>query len=390
MRGIVLVLVGFLFLPGVSSTSYAGGERDVAIVDPSGFGEWIRSRLSMQPGTESILVFAAEDQVFRFLGDNVSNRLLPLFQVVPLEGGISPAHFENWRSYLPEAARREGAFTLDNGVIRGGAGFERIRVGPVTMPGDWPKHPVLVVDAGFFLPLYKDEVRTPMVRLVMKLVATLRTASIRWNSAWIVNRNSDRKFTLEFGYLTDLLREVLSDPDSFRDRIPERWERLDRAQSLAFFSQNEEAAREYRRLCEKGCPAAVRYQAAMLSFREEGDFREGIRHLEEAAKQDKAYSRGFLVQGAFFWNRGDLPAAEQVLRAGRKLFPDDALMTVGFARNLAEQAVNARQADPVTANRMIRESLSLPIPEEVRREILDGWGGDPLVPYAPRSVPRGG
>lgn len=379
----VFVLLFLLFLPAWASPTSAADDRDVSILDPSGFRDWIRSGRSLQAPLESILAFTAEDQVFRFLDNNVANRSIPLFQVVPLEGGISAAHFANWRSSLPVAARKEGAFALDNGVIRGEGEFGWIRVGPVTLPEGWPKHPVLVVDAGFFIPLYKDEVRTPMVPLVMKLVATLRNASVRWDSARIINRNSDPNFPLEFGYISELLREVLSDPEAFRDEIPERWALLDRAQYLAFFGQEEEAMREYGTLVGMGSPAAVRYQAATLAFRGEGNFRDGIRYLEEAAKKDKAYSRGFLVQGTVFWDRGDLPAAEQILRAGLKIFPGDERMKIGLARNLAEQAVSVRKEDPVSAERMIREALSLPVPEEVRGEILDGWGDAPVIPIAP-------
>ncbi len=377
-----------LLLHAWALPALAGG-RDVAIVDPSRFREWTRTGASVSPPPESVLVFSAEDQVIRFLDAGIPFGSVPLFQVVPLEKGIGPEHFEEWRSSLPKPAQEEGAFSLDNGLIRGAGKFQRIRVGPVTLPAGWPKHPVLVVDAGFFLPLYKDEVRTPMVPLVMKLVATLHDASVRWDSARIIDRNLDPGYPLEFGYVPELLREVLSDPDRFRSDLPERWALLDRAQYFSFFGQREEAVREYEVLAGMECPAAVPYQAAVLAFREEGSFRDGIRHLVEAARKDRAYLRGFLVQGAAFWDRGELAAAETILREGRKLFPENEMIRIGLARNLAEQAVNVREADPAAADRMIREALSLRVPEDVRAEILEGWGGGPVIPIAPR-LPEGG
>ncbi|MGE5246783.1 MAG: tetratricopeptide repeat protein [Verrucomicrobiota bacterium] len=359
------------------------------MMDPSGFREWFRAAASRDDFPDPILLFSAEDQLSPMFRQSGGHRPAPVVQVVPIERGIGERHFESWRSTLPKNARGNGAFVLDNGAIRGGPGFERIRVTPVTLPGEWPKRPLLVVDAGFFLPLYKDEVRTPMVPLVMKLVATLASASIRWDRAKIISRNRDREFPLEFGYVPQLLREVLSDPESFRDRLPERWDVLDRAQQMAFFGQAEEAEALYGKLTGFPGLAAARYQAAQLSFKSGADFREGLRRLAAAAEEDAAYSRGFLVQGAAFWERGNLPAAVWILRQGRALFPEDAMMAVGLARNLAEQAVNARREDPAGAERMIREALSLKVPEQVRAEIIEGWGAGPFPPIAP-SRPAGG
>jgi len=379
MAGLFLVLV-----PASRGSPPSAGEgRDVSIVSPSGFRTWLRGESARGHLPDSILLFSAEDQLSRLLESSLPVESISLFQVVPLERGISAAHFENWRSSLPEPARTEGAFSLDNGLIHGEGRYRRIRIGPVILPGGWPDHTALVVDAGFFIPLYKDEVRTPMVPLVLKLVATLKNASVRWETVRIINRNSDPVFPLEFGYIPDLLREVLSDPNRFRDSIPEPWAQLDRAQYMAFFGQVEEASRGYEALFRMGIPAAAWYQAATLSFRGGGDLSEGIRYLAEAAKRDKAYSRGFLVQGAAFWDRGNLPAAEQVLRKGRELFPENSLVTIGLARNLAEQAAQAREEDPVAADRMIREALSFRVPEDIRAEILKDWSADPVIPIAP-------
>ncbi len=368
VRVSVLAAVAFIvfaLLPGPAR----GG---VSVVDSSWLGRGIPDEVAAAGGDAGLLIFSADDQVRRVVVGAGPPTGVPIVQVVPIEKDIGPLHFENWRSSLPEAGRKEGVFVLDNGIIRGNGRFAGIRVLPLTRPGDWPRRPVAVVDPGFFLALYKDEVRTPMIGLVMKWVKTLRAAGVDPPRAWIVDRNRELDFPLEFGYLPGLVREALDNLAAFRDALPETWERLDRAQYLAFFAQTDEALREYAAVARaSGLPAAS-YQAAQLSFRHR-DIDAGVAYLEAAGRKDPDYARGFLVQGFNLGSKGELGAAEKVLRAGRRLFPGNEMISIAFARVLGEEAWHLRN-DRAVSGKLLDEALSLPVPEAVRDEIRAPWG----------------
>ncbi|MBI5419444.1 MAG: hypothetical protein HZA60_05090 [Deltaproteobacteria bacterium] len=236
-----------------------------------------------------------------------------------------------------------------------------------------------MIDVGFFLPLYKDEVRTPMINLAMRLISTLKAAGVESDSIWLVRRNGDFEFPLEFGYLPGLLQETFTNPERFSNSLPEKWKRLDAAQYLAFFGQVEEALREYEDLMRLEDAPFLLYEGAILKFKY-GDLDAGIKYLRGAAIKDRDYSRGFLLQALYFWRKGELAATESILRAGRDLFPDDEMMSIGLARVLTEQALSEREADPLGAKSRVDEALSLAIPEEIRKEITHVWG---------RGVPPG-
>lgn len=334
----------------------------------------------------SLLVFSPVDQISRLLDNAGKPPKNPVFQVVPLEIPITPDHFGNWRSYLPEAAREGDRFLLDNGVVRGTGPYRHLSVGPVIRPEGWPKRPYLVVDAGFFVSLYKDEVRTPMVRLAIKLYATLREAGIDPAAVRIVNRNRELDFPLEFGYLPRLLREIFSAPDSFGEDLPPHWARLDHAQYMTVFGQPDEAVEELGALSAGGGAPYALYQVAVVAFRQ-GEVEAGIERLREAAREDPDYARGFLVQAARYWQREETEAAEAILRAGREIFPGDERIATGIARLLVERAYRGNPEDPEASRKLFEEAVSLPIPAEVRKEIVAIWAESGAFdgPAAPRK-----
>lgn len=382
-RARTLAAIG-LFLGTVHGSPAVAGGIPFGIVDVGRSAEKLRTVVS--GASTPVLVFSEEDYVRHLLVDNAARPPVRFTQVVPLETGIGEGPFQGWRSTLPEPYRNVDSFGLHNGVIRGKAGIDNVVVTGLDRPSLWPPGPVLWIDSGFFPPLYKDEVRTPMVSLVLKLYATLLRARVSPVRAWIVDGTMRRDFPLEFGYIPDLLADVFSDPDRFRDELPEKWRRLEAAQKLAFFGQMEEALTELDSLAREGGGPSCHYQAATIRLRE-GDVEGGIRSLSKAAKGNPPYVRGFLFQAGVFWNGGELGTAEVILRAGRELFPEDDRFATGIARLLVQRAVHVKEADPEAARKLFEEAVSLPSPPGVREEIVKIWSetGAFQGPVAPRG-----
>lgn len=364
-----------LFMPFMTAQAAAEAEtvhvRDAEWLKRGG----VRDLIALSPGTP-VLVFSADDQVHTLLQGRDPSGPVHLTQVVPLESGIGTAHFDRWLVTLPAKLREEGRFTLDNGIIRGKGVFRETTVTALDRSAEWSRRPALVIDAGFFLSLYKDEVRTPMIPLVIKLYAMLRRGGIAPASVWIVGRNREMAFPLEFGYLPVLLREVFASPRMFQEELPPSWRRMQSAQYLAFFGQTEEALGELEELLRPGTAPYAYYQAAVLRFRE-GQVDEGARDLRAAASVDPDYGRGFLVHAGAFWAKRDVGIAEFILREGFSMFPREASLAIGLARVLTEQAIVERATAPDRSIARIREAISLPIPEEIRKEILHAFGAVP-------------
>lgn len=332
--------------------------------------------LASDPGAP-MLLFSADDQVRTLLPGRFSSAPVRLTQVVPLESGVDQSHFERWLATLPVDVRNAGRFTLDNGVIRGKGGFGEATVTALDRPGEWPRRPILVIDTAFLLSLYKDEVRTPMVPLVVKLYATIRRADIAPISVWIVSRNREVSFPLEFGYLPVLVREIFSTPRNFREELPETWRRVQSAQQLVFFGQTDEALEALKELLFPETAPYAYYQSAVLQFRE-ARIEEGVRNLRAGSSIDSDYGRGFLLQAGAFWAKGEVGIAEFILREGFSMFPGETSLAVGLARSLAEQAIGERDEAPDRSMMRIREAIGLPIPDELRKEILHAYGGPPI------------
>ncbi|RJP19612.1 MAG: tetratricopeptide repeat protein [Deltaproteobacteria bacterium] len=328
-----------------------------------------------------MLLFSADDQVRTLKPGRFSSVPVRLTQVVPLESGVDQSHFERWLATLPVDVLNAGRFTLDNGVIRGKGGFGEATVTALDRPGEWPRRPILVIDTAFLLSLYKDEVRTPMVPLVVKLYATIRRSEIAPISVWIVSRNREVAFPLEFGYLPVLVREIFSNPRNFREELPAIWRRVQSAQRLAFFGQRDEALDELKELLLPETAPYAYYQSAVLRFRE-ARIEEGVRDLRAAASIDPDYGRGFLLHAGAFWAKGEVGIAEFILREGFSMFPGETSIAIGLARALAEQAIGERDEAPDRSMMRIREAVGLPIPEELRKEILHAFGGAPVDPGA--------
>ena len=369
------VTVLALFMPFMTVPAAAEAEtvhvRDAEWLKRGG----VRDLVASSPGTP-VLVFSADDQVRTVLQGRLPSGPVHLAQVVPLESGIGTTHFDRWLVTLPAKLREEGRFALDNGVIRGKGVFGEAEVTPLNRPAEWPRHPALVIDTAFFLSLYKDEVRTAMIPLVVKLYAMLRRGGIAPASVWIVSRNREMAFPLEFGYLPVLLREMFVSPGLFQEELPPVWRRMQSAQYLAFFGQTEEALGELKDLLRPGTAPYAHYQAAVLMFRE-GQVAEGVRNLREAASVDPDYGRGFLVQAGAFWAKREVGIAEFILKEGFSMFPREPSLAIGLARALAEQAIAEREAAPDRSMARIREAIALPIPEEIRKEILHAFGAAP-------------
>lgn len=355
-----------VLLAAAAALGAATAAADVQVVEAGWFDKGM-ARDEMHPSARPILVFSAEDRIGLLAGG--AGRPPEVFQVVPLEGVIPPGHFRGWLGTLPEPLRGSDSFRLDGALIRGTGRFEGVRVGSLSTAAYWPKRPIIVVDTGFFVALDKDEVRTPTVPTVLRVYRTLRDAGIATDEVRIVNRNGDAGFPLEFGYLPRLLSELFEDPSAFKDRIPEKWERIDAARFQAFFLQREEALGEMEPLLRRDDVPAALYMAADLLI-QDGDLERGLPYLERAARADRDFARGFVVQAFELRRKGALDAAERVLRAGRDLFPDHQAIAVLLADVLSELAARLRGESPDTAMRLIDEALSMPIPDDMRARIL--------------------
>lgn len=320
------------------------------------------------------LVFSARDQVRNFIDNAGKVSGAEVFHVVPIENAISRTTFEEWLTSLPTPVRRRTNFRLDDGIVRGRRDFTRYRLGPLSLSGEWPKGPCVVVDTGFFLPLYKDEIRTPMIPLVMRLAATLHQAGVTPAEVRIVDRKEAQDFPLEFGFLAGLLRDLFASPESFRENVPRSWSLLSEARHDVTLFQPEAAAERLEKILADPDPdPGIRYLAASLRFRN-GDTGGGLEYLEKAVRADAGFARGYSEHAMRLWKDGRADEAETVLRAGRRVLPGDGRLAIHLALLLAERAASSKETDPALFRKLRSEALSLPIPEEVRAEIVGRTG----------------
>lgn len=276
--------------------------------------------------------------------------LQDLVAVLPAEGMLTPASRDGVRAFLEAggvAGDDRATFVADNGTVTG-------RIGRLSVVLCTPKglrrpemESVVALDTAFLAAMYRDDVKTPMVALARKLVATMRARLVTASAVVIFDASGRPDFPLDFGYLPTLLKEIVSAPESFAAAPPEKWRLLAAAETGYFFMQFQLAAPLYARFLElaPGEPSAC-YRLAWMAARDlEVDA--ALPWLARAAS-DPPYRRGYAEIAEYLFRKGRVDGAERVLRAGLAAFPKDPVIATNLAGLYLASGVAAGDAGDLT------------------------------------------
>jgi hypothetical protein len=317
--------------------------------------------------------------------------LKELFLLLPGENPMKEGDLTGIRNCLAAAgvsSPDRASFHLDNGAIRGLMEGASVRLFPLTRIPAWDgKEVVLLIDPEFLLPLYRNEVKTPIVELAWKLLVTLRGKNVRSEDVFLLDLPSGDDASLRYAFLSILLGEMIVSPSSFDENLPRKWEILQQAENAAFFGQYPETMTLYRRYLELSPKdASACYKIAMAAVRDLDDDM-ALHWLNRAAALDSRFLRGFVTASDYLGQRRLFDPAERILRAGTVAYPKEAPLATSLAAFLLMRGERILQTGDIEgAEAYFRMAAGV---EGADKTVIDkarsriGRNGSPL-PVVPR------
>lgn len=328
-----------------------------------------------------------------------------LWWVIPSKQAVPAGEFDRFKGWLRVAFGLPSEFLdglrHDGQEMRGT--FRGLPVRLVTL-SNLPAFagPALVaIDAEYFVRIYENPVKEPMVGLLGGFFATLRDRKIEARGLTVSSSFANGRVPMAFAYLGGWLRDYLAAPDRFQQGPPEAWVTQSHIESLDFMLARDEALETAERLAGLQ-PASAQpwfFRAQVSANRLEPD--EVKEFMAETVRRDPAYREGYIALAATFEERERRGEARAVLEAGCARFPDDlglglalidfhlrqasfsAAATVaeglgkrrpGYAEVAAVRAFALRAAGNATGAEEAMASFRAGAPEGgMRRSVLAAW-----------------
>ncbi|MBW2503325.1 MAG: hypothetical protein JRE16_02010, partial [Deltaproteobacteria bacterium] len=217
------------------------------------------------------------------------------------------------------------------------------------------KAPVVVhIDLSYFEPLYKNEISTPLLKIITNTLSVLKEKDLDVLAVTFSYGHLDNHIALDVRFIGHILTYLIEQPERFAEKVPQNWSRQADALYLANFFQKEKI-RELYQAQEEEDP-----QAAWVKFNlyhSAAEFKDGslaLQKLGEAVALDNMYGLEYqqLSQLAFDRNRPD--EAMRMLQLAAESFPDDPFIRLEMAQLAVEME------DYTTALHLVRQLQTLP------------------------------
>lgn len=200
--------------------------------------------------------------------------------------------------------------------------------------------PVLVhIDLSYFQPLYKNEITTPLLKIVSETLRTLRKMHLPVLAVTFSYGHLDDQMSLDVRFIGDILDYLVDDPTHLEQPVPLHWQKQAEALYLGNFFQKEKV-RELFLQQEQLLPNAgwVKFNL----FRSAVDNKEGqqaLDYLAQAVELDKLYALEYLELSTMAYEKGRPDEALRMLELSMEVFPDNVhipLQTAQLAIEIGE------------------------------------------------------
>lgn len=211
------------------------------------------------------------------------------------------------------------------------------------------KGPVaLHLELGYFMRLYRGEIKTPLLPLLGSTLVELRKTGWDVAAVTVSLSNHTGRVPLPMRFVGPILQRIFAEPQLLDEPLPEKWNSWGKILYLENFFQNEEMLRllEAMRSHDSGDAgvlyASYRLHSHMGRMDEAGDF------LDEAVRIDPAYALEYLALA-------EEAGGEERLRLLKKFYaahPDDPIFALTLVQELTDQG---RFADALPEIKRLKE-----------------------------------
>lgn len=226
------------------------------------------------------------------------------------------------------------------------------------------EHPVVThIDLGFFKPLYKNEVSTPLYPLIFNTLEKIRTSGQSCIGATVSHSNLGGLLALKVRFLGPDLAHLLSRPEALNADLPELQMRRTQNLYLEQFLKTEEILENCQRMAELAPEDAAVHYALYDVHRTLKKTDLALEHLDRAVALDPIYGIEYLrlAETAVTKKRPD--AALKMLGKGKTVFPDNPLIP------LTELNIRLMLGDKGAALKLVEQLEALPWSKSYDRDM---------------------
>jgi tetratricopeptide (TPR) repeat protein len=193
---------------------------------------------------------------------------------------------------------------------------------------------LLHIDLGFFSPLYRHEIGTPIYQLIYKVLSRLREQGWSGLHATVSTANLDSQLPLKTRFLADNIKTLIENPALLEQPVPASW--IQRAQILYLenFLQKEKILNLYLAMAtENPDNPSIQYGLYQIMRR----FKEAetaFSYLKKAVELDPIYAIEYLTLAQFADDKKHPDAALRMLDKAGAVFPQDPFIVLKKAQLL--------------------------------------------------------
>lgn len=216
-----------------------------------------------------------------------------------------------------EAAKIDFNHGIFSGTILG----VPFRAAPLRLLPAPPGPAVVHLDTGYFQPLYKGEIKTPLFALLHDTLVELRDKRIQVETLTISRSNLDGSLPLEVRFIADALAWTFANPAILDQDPPDNWKRRANALYLANFFQKEKI-RELYLAMEQNEPQDPSIKFALYqNARLFKDGNSALAYLERAVTLDPVYALEYLSLAKYAAEDSNLDGAMKMLQKAATSMP---------------------------------------------------------------------
>lgn len=251
-------------------------------------------------------------------------------------------------------AQEADSLSDDGRQIRGRLRNTPFRAGVFQQLEPFPGPLLVHFDLSYFKRLYKNDIATPLLEIVIQTLGDLREQQLHVLAVTFSYGNLDERIALDVRFLGDFVALLTEQPDSFEKPLPVNFGRQAEILYLANFFQKEKI-RDLALAQEKELPAVPWVQFNL--FRSAAEHKDGVLALDYLAKAvslDRAYAVEYPELARYAYEKGRPEEARRMLELAANAIPEDPQIRLQLAQLTAETG------DLKTARRMVEQLRQLP------------------------------
>lgn len=196
---------------------------------------------------------------------------------------------------------------------------------------------VVHLEIGFFTPLHRNEIKTPLYALVRECLFTLRDAKLDTRAVTISSPQLTGELPLNIRFLARDIAALTENPALLDGELPLNWARRQDARYLQNFIQKEKVHALYQEM-EQADPQDASVQFALYqSYRELNRGGEALKKLSQAVALDPVYALEYLALAEVARQKGRPEDALRMFGLAQGRFPDNPFIALEKARLLTGQ-----------------------------------------------------